>query len=311
MNTSSLAESIHALKDTPGTCPEAQTLIEAARKVATGETTLEQVIADTLATRCGLAPPGWKCARKAGHEGPCAAVPTRPCGTVPIMLSDEPWIGVDLDATLAHYDDWRGIDHIGPPIEAMQTRVLQWLSEGKHVRILTARVGPQRHDVPHTIEEITHHIEQWCLQHLGQVLPVTCQKDYNMESFYDDRCIQVLPNTGRILEDEQWDTNARNFRLRQALQHYATADFLTTEQQMRAEYALAHPPAPVISLEQHEAAIADLNQRLIDRTTGFMQTLGQQSLEIAALKQERDAARAEVIKLEAQIEEMNRTWGDA
>ena len=64
-------------------------------------------------------------------------------------------------------------------------------------------------------------------------------------------------------------------------------------------------------LAEAQEAIADLNQRLIDRTTGFMQTLGQQSLEIAALKQERDAARAEVIKLEAQIEEMNRTWGDA
>lgn len=199
---------------------------------------LAQVIADMQSPECSLPPPGWKCTRKAGHDGPCAAVPTRPCGTVPIMLSDEPWIGVDLDATLAHYDDWRGIDHIGPPIEAMQTRVKQWLSEGKHVRILTARVGPQRHDVPHTIEEITHHIEQWCLQHLGQVLPVTYSKDYNMVAFYDDRCMQVIPNDGTCVVD-------------------------------------------------------DFNQRLIDRTTGFMQTLGQQALEIANLKRERDDARKE------------------
>jgi|GEM_PF-1181963 len=145
------------------------------------------------------------------------------------LLNDHPWIGVDLDATLAHYDEWHGIDHIGEPIPAMRQRVLQWLSEGKHVRILTARVGPQRHDVPHTIEEITHHIEQWCLKHLGQVLPVTCAKDYNMVAFYDDRCMQVIPNKGTCVVD-------------------------------------------------------DFNQRLIDRTTGFRQTLGQQSLEIAHLR---------------------------
>lgn len=202
------------------------------------------------------------------------------------LLNDQPWIGVDLDATLAQYDEWRGIDHIGPPIEAMQTRVKQWLSEGKHVRILTARVGPQRHDVPHTIKEITHHIEQWCLQHLGQVLPVTCAKDYNMGAFYDDRCIQVIPNTGRILEDEQWDTNAWNFRLREALRHYAHADYLTTEQQLLADTALASNPAPVILLEQHASEIAELNQRLIDRTTGFMQQLQQQALELNSARTE-------------------------
>jgi len=286
MNTSSLAESIHALKDTPGTCPESQTLIEAARNVATGETTLAQVIADTLAPECGLPPPGWKCTRKAGHTGPCAAIQ--------LLLNDQPWIGVDLDATLAHYDEWRGIDHIGPPIEAMQTRVNQWLSEGKHVRILTARVGPQRHDVPHTIEEITHHIEQWCLQHLGQVLPVTCQKDYNMVAFYDDRCIQVIPNTGRTLEEDIQSTQ-----------------FWMAHQHLHCGHLSQYLYKQGDDIHCALCAIADLNQRLIDRTTGFMQTLGQQSLEIAALKQERDAARAEVIKLEAQIEEMNRTWGDA
>ena len=26
------------------------------------------------------------------------------------------WLGVDLDGTLAHYDGWKGIDHIGMPI---------------------------------------------------------------------------------------------------------------------------------------------------------------------------------------------------
>ena len=115
---------------------------------------------------------------------------------------DQPWIGVDLDGTLAHYDEWRGIEHIGPPIEEMRLRVVQWLAEGHDVRILTARVGPQRHDVPHTIAEITRHIEDWCRTHLGQVLRVTSQKDYCMVEFWDDRCMQVVPNTGRSLAEE-------------------------------------------------------------------------------------------------------------
>lgn len=33
------------------------------------------------------------------------------------------WIGVDLDGTLAHYDRWRGIDHVGDPVPAMMNRV--------------------------------------------------------------------------------------------------------------------------------------------------------------------------------------------
>lgn len=34
-------------------------------------------------------------------------------------MSDKPWLGVDLDGTLAVYDKWRGIEHIGAPIPAM------------------------------------------------------------------------------------------------------------------------------------------------------------------------------------------------
>lgn len=282
----SLSNSIEALKQTPGTCPEAQTLIEAAQKVATGETTLAQVITDTLApAECPLSPPGWKCTRPAGHDGPCAAFPVvAEVATTP--LSNEPWIGVDLDGTLAFYDKWRGIDHIGTPIEPMRQRVLQWLAEGKHVRILTARVGPQRADVAHTIADITHHIEQWCVQHLGQVLPVTCQKDYNMLELWDDRAVQIKPNSGRSIEEEYLYAGAHNFTLRKALQHYAGADYLTTDQQNLAAVALATPPHPVVSLVQHEAAIADLNQRLIDRTTGTQAIIQQQQLELNRLRSE-------------------------
>lgn len=41
------------------------------------------------------------------------------------------WIGVDLDGTLAEYDEWRGIDHIGTPIEPMAARVRRWIAQGE------------------------------------------------------------------------------------------------------------------------------------------------------------------------------------
>lgn len=35
------------------------------------------------------------------------------------------WIGVDLDGTLAKYDQWRGVQHIGDPVPLMVDRAVQ------------------------------------------------------------------------------------------------------------------------------------------------------------------------------------------
>ena len=40
-------------------------------------------------------------------------------------------------------------------------------------------------------------IEAWCRKHIGAQLEITCIKDYGMIELWDDRCIQVEPNTGR------------------------------------------------------------------------------------------------------------------
>ncbi len=108
------------------------------------------------------------------------------------------WIAVDLDGTLAHCDEWDGTHNIGEPIPLMLARVKQWLSEGLEVRIFTARVGGSPEDVALAMPPI----EAWCQKHLGRVLPVTCRKDYSMIELWDDRCVQVVPNTGRTLSDE-------------------------------------------------------------------------------------------------------------
>ena len=33
--------------------------------------------------------------------------------------NEEEWVGFDLDGTLAKYDGWKGIDHIGEPVESV------------------------------------------------------------------------------------------------------------------------------------------------------------------------------------------------
>lgn len=108
----------------------------------------------------------------------------------------KPWIGVDLDGTLAEYHGWQGIDHIGDPIKPMQDRVKGWLAEGIKVKIFTARASEPDAEA---LKAVISYIEEWCEEHLGQKLEVTCKKDFAMTDLYDDRCHRVEVNTGKIL----------------------------------------------------------------------------------------------------------------
>ncbi len=122
------------------------------------------------------------------------------------------WIGVDLDGTLAEYDGWQGVNHIGPPVPAMLQRVRDWLQAGVQVRIFTARVYPLAPAAclpgarvstsdpdPRVASAATavEYIQAWLQQHVGCELPLTCVKDYGMLELWDDRAIQVVRNTGR------------------------------------------------------------------------------------------------------------------
>lgn len=107
-----------------------------------------------------------------------------------------PWIGVDLDGTLAVYTGWQGPLHIGRPVERMVAHVKRWLENGNEVRIFTARVAEEN---PLALREILETIDLWCIKHIGRALPVTCKKDYGMVELYDDRCVQVIPNTGNFV----------------------------------------------------------------------------------------------------------------
>jgi hypothetical protein len=102
------------------------------------------------------------------------------------------WIGVDLDGTLAYYDEWRGPSHIGEPIPAMMARVRQWLKQGVQVKIFTARASVEEHIPP---------VREWLYIHGLPDLEITNVKDYGMICLYDDRCVQVIPNTGELVSE--------------------------------------------------------------------------------------------------------------
>ena len=111
----------------------------------------------------------------------------------------EGWIGVDLDGTLAEYLGWQGMGHIGEPIAPMAERVRAWLAVGKDVRIFTARVCSiqSQEDIDIFLREYT----RWCFRVFGRQLPVTCEKDWKMVELWDDRCVQIMPNTGIMVQD--------------------------------------------------------------------------------------------------------------
>lgn len=109
------------------------------------------------------------------------------------MSATHGWIGVDLDGTLAHYDGWKGIDHIGEPVPLMLARVKEWLLQDREVRIFTARVCRDGAEC----EQAREAIVRWCEQHIGCALPITNIKDFGMVELWDDRAVQVEANTGR------------------------------------------------------------------------------------------------------------------
>lgn len=120
-------------------------------------------------------------------------------------MSNNKWIGVDFDGTLAYYDRWQGTK-LGEPVPLMVRRIKRWLAEGVEVRIMTARVSSRnqamRLENGEDMWEAESHrkaIEDWCELHLGQRLQVTAEKDFLMGELWDDRAVTVGYNTGLCL----------------------------------------------------------------------------------------------------------------
>ena len=125
------------------------------------------------------------------------------------------WVGFDLDGTLAVYDGWKGIQHIGAPIKPMCELAKRLHENGIPVKIVTARVatlpvddfddfegGPRLDYVE--AKYARRAIEDWCRLNLGFVPEITNEKDKQMLWLVDDRAVQVEQNTGRIIGEAPW-----------------------------------------------------------------------------------------------------------
>ncbi|SRR6056297_415511 len=103
-----------------------------------------------------------------------------------------PWIGVDLDGTLAYFDAESSLAEIGPPVAAMLAKTKELIASGERVKIFTARAAD-----PGQLPLI----RKWLQENSLPPLEITNVKDFYMIRLYDDRSIQVEKNTGRILGD--------------------------------------------------------------------------------------------------------------
>jgi len=115
--------------------------------------------------------------------------PTQPIdGSVPEL--PKTWIGVDLDGTLAHYDENSSLQKVGEPVPAMLALVKKMIHNGIRVKIFTARAtDPDQFPI----------IRTWLAANGLPELEITNVKDYFMLRLYDDRCVQVEKNTGRLM----------------------------------------------------------------------------------------------------------------
>lgn len=138
-------------------------------------------------------------------------------------ISQNGWIGVDLDGTLASHDPQQGIDPIGKPIESMLLRVQQWLDAGVEVRIFTARAAEPELIVP---------VKKWLKQVGLPELPVTHRKDLDVLQIWDDRAIQLETNTAELLTPKKHLNLAVNgwmgVELDGVLAHYEDGQSLQT-----------------------------------------------------------------------------------
>ena len=108
---------------------------------------------------------------------------------------------VDFDGCLAHYEQGGyKAGELGAPIPVMVERVRRWLSEGRDVRIFTARrySGGSLKKLQESATDVWE-IEGFCYTNLGRRLPVVNYKTMNTDVIYDDIAVSVIRNTGTLV----------------------------------------------------------------------------------------------------------------
>ena len=76
-------------------------------------------------------------------------------------------VAVDVDGVLAQYDGWKGVDHIGDPIDGARY-FLSELQKHFHVLIFTTRTNPFNADNPSCewkVKELRTNVRDWLDRH--------------------------------------------------------------------------------------------------------------------------------------------------
>ena len=97
----------------------------------------------------------------------------------------KPWIGVDLDGTLAVWEQFGG--PIGEVVLPMLNRVKAWRDAGITVKLFTARAA-----YPALIPAV----RDWLALHDLADMEITNAKDTDMVEMWDDRAVTVVRNPG-------------------------------------------------------------------------------------------------------------------
>lgn len=137
-------------------------------------------------------------------------------------VEGKPWYGFDLDGTLAVYDKWEGIDHIGEPVKPMVDLIKKMHDEGKVVKIVTARVAPRSNpDVTKTrypmyagedIGDVPEYAARWMnamreAGHLNDQVEA-CKfyfnKEWNAHDFVADWCLEHLGFLPEITNEKDY-----------------------------------------------------------------------------------------------------------
>jgi len=135
---------------------------------------------------------------------------------------------VDVDGTLAHYDGWKGIHHIGDPFPHAKEFLFQ-LREKFEVAIWTTRcnLDLNQKEVPADVHDpqqyLIDKVKGWLDEH-GMEYDTILPGKPICAGFIDDRAISCRPmeSLGDGLTDEQVDTSIEQ----EFLSAYAHAEYI-------------------------------------------------------------------------------------
>jgi hypothetical protein len=101
---------------------------------------------------------------------------------------------VDLDGTLAYYDEWKGLDHIGDPLPGAQ-EFIEALKVKFDVIIFTTRTNPTVNNLPEDMQlQLGVKIVDWLSKHKFPQVEVYIGVGKPIGEYYlDDRAVVCAP----------------------------------------------------------------------------------------------------------------------